>query len=208
MSAKPAGPAITGPTWASLALALAVLLAGSGCTLIPGQGRSLPTADEVVAGERTDALPSAAPAVEATPRPTSTPAPWVTPIAPLTTGPAGARPTSTPALMAAPVRSARPMPPKILHNVEGSKAVTCLGCHRAGRFGVPPDHLRRKIETCLGCHFVDYSAVKVKTPVIPHSVVGREGCLTCHVRAVEGARPMPGEHTKRSESTCRNCHEG
>lgn len=112
--------------------------------------------------------------------------------------------TSTPAPFATKLPPT-PIPiPKILHDTVGKP--DCMSCHRAGQFGVPPDHLRRSNKTCLGCHVVDYNAVKVYTPPVPHSVAGREQCFQCHLRGINGAPPMPGEHTGRPEDRCQDCH--
>ncbi len=43
-----------------------------------------------------------------------------------------------------------------------------------------------------------------ETPLIPHTVSGREQCLTCH--NVTGANPAPASHTTLNESSCLSCH--
>jgi hypothetical protein len=116
--------------------------------------------------------------------PTPTPAPWATPLPP------------TP----------RPGTPKIMHDLTGNQ--DCLGCHQGGRLRpLPDDHSKRTNEMCQGCHSVDYGAVLVKAEPIPHELAGREQCLQCHLLSLEGARPMPGEHTGRSVQTCSSCHK-
>lgn len=163
----------------------AAFLFAAGCQPSWGERPALPTAMAGISSKEAD---FGTPAVkgfrpESPPGPTSTPAPWATALPP------------TP----------RPAPSKILHTVEGKSQ--CLTCHSAGLMAVPPDHLRRKNESCTGCHSVDYNAVKVKASPVTHSLSGREQCLGCHLRAIEGARPMPGEHTGRRESECITCHK-
>ncbi len=115
-------------------------------------------------------------------------------------------PTPTPAPFATPrPRPAGPGAPKIPHDVARTD---CLRCHgKSGGMGIPEDHYKRKDETCLGCHSVDYEGIAAKAAPVGHAVVGREDCLRCHLLAVGGATPMPGEHTGRKVSSCLSCHE-
>ncbi|MCL4533544.1 MAG: cytochrome c family protein [Bacteroidetes bacterium] len=41
---------------------------------------------------------------------------------------------------------------------------------------------------------------------ISHSVTGRENCATCH-QVGGGMKPMPSDHTGRTDSTCLACHK-
>lgn len=43
-----------------------------------------------------------------------------------------------------------------------------------------------------------------QNPPIPHAVVGREACLTCHAT---GEKAVPADHAGRAESTCLLCHQ-
>lgn len=116
--------------------------------------------------------------------PTSTPAPWATPLPP------------TP----------RAGTPRVMHMKEGNS--DCLGCHLGQLRPLPDDHWKRTTnETCLGCHSFDYEAVLVAAAPIAHERTGREACLKCHLLAIERARPMPGEHSGRSVESCGSCHK-
>jgi len=42
-------------------------------------------------------------------------------------------------------------------------------------------------------------------PMIPHSLVGMEGCLSCH--GPEGFKPVPPDHEGRTEDSCQVCHK-
>ncbi len=162
-------------------MALAVLLLSAACRPQLGPRDELPTAVAGVVSRDTVPTTPLPGRSRAEAGPTSTPAPWATPIPPTW-----------------------PAPAKIMHSTAGK--ADCLTCHRSGQFAVPPDHLRRKNETCLGCHSVNYDAVLIAAPM-KHEVAGHEACLSCHTLATAGARPMPGEHTGRPEGTCLNCHK-
>lgn len=111
--------------------------------------------------------------------PTSTPAPWATPLPP------------------PPLPKARP----VSHNLTGK--ADCLYCHRGPTYyRMPADHATRTNQTCLGCH----STSTGPPPPVPHTTVGREGCLICHLRGTKGARAVPGDHGGRLNDSCGACH--
>ncbi len=111
--------------------------------------------------------------------PTSTPAPWATPLPPT------------------PLPKARP----VSHNLTGK--TDCLYCHRGPTYyRMPADHATRTNQTCLGCH----STSTGPPPPVPHTTVGREGCLICHLRGTKGARAVPGDHGGRLNDSCGACH--
>jgi hypothetical protein len=164
------------------------LLVASGCALwVAGCSSGL--------GER-PALPAPVPGVisheggtpalnlEGNPRiaqgPTSTPAPWATPMLPT------------------PLPKAR----AISHNLIGKS--DCLYCHRGPTYyRTPADHATRTNQTCLGCH----SPSSGPPPLVPHPRAGREACLVCHLTGKNGAHAVPGDHGGRLNDTCGTCHE-
>ena len=167
---------------AALLMALGALLVLAACAPKLGDREALPTAAPGVV-DRGAGTPGAwVGRAQLASGPTPTPAPWATPLPP------------TP----------RPAGPKMTHRLQGQEQ--CWRCHRAGAFAAPADHRRRQEATCTGCHSVDYNAIQVVVPAIPHALEGRDDCLRCHLVALDGAQPMPGEHTGRAESTCRDCH--
>jgi len=40
---------------------------------------------------------------------------------------------------------------------------------------------------------------------IPHELVGREDCTSCH-KVGEGKKPLPASHQTRDNATCSGCH--
>lgn len=115
--------------------------------------------------------------------PTSTPAPWATPL-PLS-------PTPQPS-------QAHP----ISHNLIGK--ADCLSCHKGPTyFRMPADHATRTNQTCLGCH----SPASGPPSSSPHPKAGHEACLVCHLLGTHGAHPVPGDHAGRMNDTCANCHQ-
>lgn len=142
---------------------------------------------------KSSALPTAIPGVISTDNetqsskakiaqgPTSTPAPWATPLPP-TPLPKNARPVS--------------------HNLVGK--ADCLYCHRGPTYyRMPADHATRTNQTCLGCHATTAGPPRA----VPHPKAGREACLVCHLTGKNGARAVPGDHGGRLNDTCGTCHE-
>jgi hypothetical protein len=43
-------------------------------------------------------------------------------------------------------------------------------------------------------------------PDIPHALVGRENCLTCHGTSGGYAQQIPADHVGRTNETCTGCH--
>ncbi len=167
--------------WLGLLLALAAGLLGSACTLQPKGRPALPTAvpDVGSTGQPVTTPGAVPPATRKPAGPTSTPAPWATPLPP------------TPL----------PTPPKVPHPVVGH--YNCRYCHDSpASFGFPPDHKRRTNAMCLGCHALGVAS----PPAIPHAVTGRERCLYCHLRGDNGAPPEPGDHADRKDDVCQKCH--
>jgi len=81
----------------------------------------------------------------------------------------------------------------------------CLTCHASAVKPVPASHAGRTDETCTLCHkpgVVKESESEAKA--IPHAIVGREQCLTCHASAV---KPVPVSHAGRTDDTCTLCHK-
>ncbi len=184
-------------------MALVVPVLAVGCELPalgarPALPTALPTAVPAEARRVTTVVSSNRAKTERTPGPTSTPAPLATALPP------------TP----------RPPIKAVSHSVEGREK--CMGCHSSPRLPAPPDHAGRPDSTCLGCHKVSASVPRpaaAGTAVGPgggvrtgpagtfaHSVEGREGCLLCHMRGTDGARPVPGDHGGRLNNTCLSCH--
>ncbi len=44
-------------------------------------------------------------------------------------------------------------------------------------------------------------------PNIPHTLQGRDQCLTCHQNGVGGAPKVPASHAGRTNDMCRTCHQ-
>ena len=108
--------------------------------------------------------------------------------------------------------------PQIPHVKEGRE--NCLGCHEKGVGGaekIPPDHAGRTNEMCVLCHKFRVGAPSAgatpaptlvgTTRTIPHTLEGREQCLTCHQTGVGGAPRVPANHAGRTNDQCRTCHQ-
>jgi hypothetical protein len=164
--------------WAGAATLLAACVA-------PRGGRpTLPTAMPAVQREEGSPIP-ALNAVQASQSagPTSTAAPWATPIPP------------------------PPPPPArgITHDLIGK--ADCLYCHNTpASFGIPRDHARRSNATCLGCHALSLSAPQPTPRAMPHPIDGLEGCLLCHLQGDNGASIVPADHARRTNDVCISCH--
>ncbi len=119
-------------------------------------------------------------------------------------------------------------PPQIPHPKEGR--TDCLSCHEKGLNGAPKypaDHTGRTNDMCVLCHTVKpgvtagtgttptAAAVAGATPSpaastppnIPHTLEGRDSCLTCHQAGVGGAPKVPASHAGRTNDMCRTCHQ-
>lgn len=48
------------------------------------------------------------------------------------------------------------------------------------------------------------AAIPISPPSVPHGVEGMEACLLCH--GEEGMKPVPADHTGRTEEICQSCH--
>ncbi len=110
---------------------------------------------------------------------------------------------------AAPTEAAEePQFPAIPHPLEGRD--DCLSCH--GPSGVKPtpsDHKGRTNGVCRDCHQPleaksEQAGPTIPIPFIPHVLVGRKDCLSCH--ALGGVKPMPENHVGRNNDICLNCH--
>lgn len=49
-------------------------------------------------------------------------------------------------------------------------------------------------------------AEPLNQPPIPHTIEGREACLTCHEEGMGGATQIPEDHVGRANETCGGCH--
>ncbi len=126
-----------------------------------------------------------------------------------------------PSLVAQAEPPAQGGPPQIPHAKEGH--TDCLSCHEKGLNGAPkfpPDHTGRTNEMCTGCHQfkpgapttggatpAPTGAAAGTPPAIPHTLEGRDQCLTCHQAGVGGAPKVPADHAGRTNDQCRTCHQ-
>ena len=167
--------------WWSLLMALLTLTA---CVAGLGERPALPTAiPNVSSKDETFATPASRARPTAPAGPTSTPAPWATPLPP----------------------APPPPPSSIPHDLVGKS--DCMYCHLTpASFGVPKDHVKRANTTCRGCHALSPSAPQPPSPSFKHSVAEHEACLGCHLRGMQGARAVPGDHATRTNEVCTTCH--
>ncbi len=109
-------------------------------------------------------------------------------------------------------------PPQVPHAKEGH--TDCLSCHEKGLNGAPkfpPDHTGRTNEMCVLCHTFKQAAPSTGAtpaptlagtpPSIPHTLEGRDQCLTCHQTGVGGAPKVAASHAGRTNDQCRTCHQ-
>jgi hypothetical protein len=112
-------------------------------------------------------------------------------------------------------------PPQIPHAKEGR--TDCLSCHEKGVNGAPkfpPDHAGRTNEMCVVCHQFKPGAANATpapttaagttagvAPAIPHTLEGRDQCLSCHQTGVGGAPKVPASHAGRTNDQCKTCHQ-
>lgn len=101
--------------------------------------------------------------------------------------------------------------PNIPHPIAGHE--DCLSCHGPGQaIPFPADHQGRTNDTCTACHQESPAVAATATvtvtqaiPAIPHTLVGREDCLSCH--GPNGAIPFPPDHQGRTNDQCLDCHQ-
>jgi len=51
------------------------------------------------------------------------------------------------------------------------------------------------------------TAARLMQPPIPHDLIGREDCLSCHKDGVNGAPKYPADHAGRTNDVCQMCHK-
>jgi hypothetical protein len=51
------------------------------------------------------------------------------------------------------------------------------------------------------------TAARQMQPPIPHDLIGREDCLSCHKEGVNGAPKYPADHAGRTNDVCQGCHK-
>lgn len=96
----------------------------------------------------------------------------------------------------------------------------CRNCHTPaspGEEGAAPaepaaaavPHTLKGRENCLSCHPSPEAGVLLPggPPAIPHTLIGRENCLACHSEGVGGAPVIPADHEGRSVEICQACHQ-
>jgi hypothetical protein len=112
---------------------------------------------------------------------------------------------------------------------------TCAGCHTVGNAGGTDNSSFCSNSACHGTEwkYAGLNAPKVRPPAppappaapkatpgapaggsppggnppaIPHSLVGRDNCLTCHNPA-GGVKPAPKDHAGRANDSCQGCHK-
>jgi hypothetical protein len=104
--------------------------------------------------------------------------------------------------------------PPIPHTLENRD--DCLGCHKEGRLKapiVPASHEGRTNDVCQDCHRPVGEAPAPAPPAVPHTLVGRENCLECHLSSeptpTAGPPPLPTPivHPQaRGVDNCVDCH--
>ncbi|MEJ5197389.1 MAG: cytochrome b/b6 domain-containing protein [Anaerolineae bacterium] len=100
----------------------------------------------------------------------------------------------------------------IKHEIAGKEQ--CLTCHGPnGISPMPANHEGRPQESCLVCHkpgpMPTPGAAKPSAGapgVIPHALEGKEKCDLCHA-GPGSLKPVPADHTGRSNDTCTACHK-
>ena len=113
-------------------------------------------------------------------------------------------------------------PPAIPHDLAGRDI--CQMCHNpdGGVKPAPGDHAGRTNDQCQMCHKPAAAAAatpasssegaagdegeQTGAPGIPHDLVGRDNCLTCHDPNT-GMKPAPANHAGRTVDTCQTCHK-
>lgn len=114
-----------------------------------------------------------------------------------------------------------PTPPPIPHSLDNYG--DCVICHETGIAGAPkfpPDHEGRASDMCQPCHKPAAPAANATPaateesgaeaggpPNIPHTLQGRDDCLSCHRAGSNGAPKVPSDHSGRTSSVCRTCHQ-
>ncbi|MFH1032538.1 MAG: hypothetical protein V1767_08270 [Chloroflexota bacterium] len=105
---------------------------------------------------------------------------------------------------------ASPPPPAIPipHSITGLE--DCFLCHGPGSVRpYPANHVGRTNALCIICHKPSPvvrppSSPPPATP-IPHTIVGRSDCLSCH--NLGGIKPFPANHAGRTNAQCTICHK-
>ncbi len=91
------------------------------------------------------------------------------------------------------------IPSRVLAFALGVAAASALFWGCAG--GTPP-----ATEPAAGASSPAPASQQATAPAIPHSLVGKDDCTSCH-KVGEGSKPLPESHQGRDNSTCRNCHQ-
>ncbi|MEW5960708.1 MAG: ammonia-forming cytochrome c nitrite reductase subunit c552, partial [Chloroflexota bacterium] len=111
--------------------------------------------------------------------------------------------------------------PQIPDDHAGRPNDICQDCHRpvaelpataesGTPTGPPPvPHTLVGHENCLECHISpEATAVSEEgPPAIPHTLIGRENCLACHEEGIGDAPQIPADHAGRPNDICQACHE-
>ncbi len=141
-------------------------------------------------------------------RPTPTPAPTPTPesLASIYARRSLPQPWPTPAVEEEATRHASTMRCKTCHDSPDLKK-------KPQPIALPIDHAGRAESTCRLCHQRPYmppytgdGQSRYIVPRIPHSVAGRDDCLSCHQRP-GGIKPVSSTHAGRTNQLCRGCHQ-
>lgn len=96
----------------------------------------------------------------------------------------------------------------IPHSITG--LADCFLCHGPGSVKpYPANHVGRTNALCTICHKPSPAVRPPSSPPpaspIPHTIVGRSDCLSCH--SASGGIPYPADHTGRTNSQCTICHK-
>ena len=94
---------------------------------------------------------------------------------------------------------------------------TCASCHTVGNPGGSDNSSFCSNSACHGTDW-KYAALNApqvrppgkpvlgNPPAIPHSLAGRDNCLTCH-NPDGGLKPAPKDHAGRTNDMCQGCHK-
>ncbi len=130
------------------------------------------------------------------------------PVATPTKSPTAAQAGATPAPTAAAttVAPSASVPP-ISHPLEGRES--CFTCHDPdGKVKpAPATHKGYDVKQCATCHAASggQTSGTGAPPKIPHTLAGRDNCLTCHDPAGK-VKPAPATHTGFTVAQCSGCH--
>lgn len=110
-------------------------------------------------------------------------------------------------------RTCHQSPPPMAHPPQGDSP--CSSCHMGnGPLQLASTHDGRTDATCYKCHegapkpksdaTTGSGGTATKPPAIPHSLEGREACLSCHAAA--GMISVPDSHRTYQNNMCTGCH--